>query len=172
MTQKKGILFDLDQTLVDTSSLYGLRKQRNWRVVFERIHLTKLYPGIKELLNELKEHYKIGIVTSSISKYAEKVIRHHQIPIPLFAAYHDTAEHKPHPAPILLGIKKLGCLANDTISIGDETRDVIAAQRAGAVAIAVTWGLDSQDDLKNTEPFAIANNIPQLRQILLSEKEV
>ena len=33
----KGIIFDLDMTLVDTSSLLMLRSQRKWGEVYERI---------------------------------------------------------------------------------------------------------------------------------------
>ena len=76
-------------------------------------------------------------------------------------AYHDTRKQKPSAEPILQGISKLGLLPNEVLSIGDEEKDIIATNKAGAISVLVAWGsrIDSNykanyhcksvDELKN-----------------------
>ncbi|MBC7282719.1 HAD family hydrolase [Hoeflea sp.] len=74
----------------------------------------------------------------------------------------DTAERKPHPAPILLGLERAGGEAADSIYVGDGPQDVLAARAAGMDCIAVTYGFYSLDDLKPLDPAAIAGTIEEL----------
>jgi len=136
----KGIIFDLDMTLVDTSSLLTMRDQRLWNQVYQNISKTKIYDGVLNLLDQLKDGVKAGIVTSSPRTYAERVIDYHGLNIQLLTAYHDTQKHKPHADPILDGISKLGLKPYEVISIGDEEKDIIASNNAGAKSVLVKWG--------------------------------
>ena len=47
-----SVLFDLDMTIVDTSSLLGLRKQRRWNDVYAQLNKTKI---IKAKLGNVKK---------------------------------------------------------------------------------------------------------------------
>ena len=47
--QQKGIIFDLDQTLVDTSAFEKLRQDRNWNAINERMDNLEVSPQILEL---------------------------------------------------------------------------------------------------------------------------
>ncbi|MBT6048132.1 MAG: HAD-IIIA family hydrolase [Candidatus Scalindua sp.] len=134
-----GIIFDLDMTLVDTSLLISFRQNRQWRKVYANIPDTKIYTGIIDLLIDLKSMYKVGIVTSSPRKYANKIIINHSIDIPILVAYHDTDFHKPSPEPILFGCHKLDCKPSEVISIGDDINDIIASNSAGATSVLVSW---------------------------------
>ena len=104
-----GFLFDLDQTLIDSSTALTLRKSRSWPQVYALIRGFKCYDGVAELLALLTEReVPHGIVTSSPAPYCLKVIEHHQLRITKPVCYHDTADHKPHSAPIAKGIERLG----------------------------------------------------------------
>jgi phosphoglycolate phosphatase len=56
--------------------------------------------------------------------------------------------------------------AKDAAMVGDEIRDVVAAQAAGVRSIAVTWGLCSAKDLAEMKPTAIATTARELLDIL------
>ena len=49
----KGVIFDLDMTLVDTSSLKQLRTKRRWPQVYDRLDETKLFEGVSNLIDNL-----------------------------------------------------------------------------------------------------------------------
>ena len=125
-----GVLFDLDQTLVDTSSLKTLRDRRMWRNVPHSLHLTRVCDGAQELIEALQtEGMPLGIVTSAPRMYAEQVIGYHGLNIEVLTAYHDTRAHKPAAAPVLHGMKALN--ASSGVYIGDAEIDRAAAIAAG-----------------------------------------
>jgi len=139
----KGIIFDLDMTLVDTSCLEELRSQRLWSKVYSEIKNTTIYEGVPELISELKHYYKVGVVTASPRPYAERVIDYFSLNIPVLSAYHDTKKHKPHSEPIIKGCQVLQLEAEEVISIGDEIKDVIASNSAGVASSYVSWGTNT-----------------------------
>jgi len=136
---RQGIIFDLDMTLVDTSNLASLRKQRLWKQVYSHIAETATFPGVGELIRELSEIYKVGVVTTSPRPYAERVVQFHSLPISVLAAYHDTANHKPHPEPLLYACQILGLAPSMTVSIGDELSDFKASSSAGMEYFHALW---------------------------------
>jgi phosphoglycolate phosphatase-like HAD superfamily hydrolase len=78
----------------------------------------------------------------------------------------DTIERKPHPAPILLGLKRAGSAATDAVYVGDGPHDVVAAQAAGISSIAVTYGFYSAAEMSSLGADQVAHDIPELARIL------
>jgi len=167
LDRHSGIIFDLDMTLVDTSSLSSLREKRFWNRVYEKIPTTTIFQDIINLIQYLKEFYSLGIVTSSPGVYAKKIIEYHNLTIPLLITYHDTKNHKPHPEPILKGCEQLGLPPSKVISVGDDFKDIEASNRAGCTSIFVSWN-DSCTACQQAD-YNITN-ITQLRDLLLGEK--
>ena len=163
MVKHEGILFDLDLTLVDSSILFELRERRLWSEVYKNIPKTKVYEGVHEMIDELIPSYKLGIVTSSPRTYAERLTSFHGIEIPVLTAYHDTQKHKPHANPILDGISKLGLKPNEVISIGDEEKDIIASNNAGATSVLASWRNNGSN---NHEANYHCKSIDELKIIL------
>ena len=158
----KGIIFDLDMTLVDTSSVFQLRSKRKWSEVYNRLDETKLFDGISNLIAFSKRKYKIGIVTSSPRKYAERLIDFHDLNIPVLSGYHDTQKHKPDPEPITYGVKILGLQPESVIYVGDEISDIYATKAANCRAVGVTWGIGSINEIDRAQPDFIAMNVSEL----------
>lgn len=128
-----AVIFDLDLTLVDTSSLTDLRAARNWPAVYKGIPWTTLYPGVRELLDEcLDLGLKLGIVTTAPSTYCAKVVEFHQIPVECRVCYHDVPRGriKPHPDQMLLCSERLGVPPSQCLAIGDDPRDIASAEAA------------------------------------------
>jgi len=141
----RGVVFDLDETLVDTSPLSGLREERNWRGAVQRLHLTHVYPNIRETLQYLREHaIPWAVVTTSVSYYARSVLDHHGIDCHELIAYHDV-EPKPSPAPICLAIERLGVACANSLGVGDSEYDLKAYRAAGIQALGAGWTSDLWD---------------------------
>lgn len=144
----KSIIFDLDLTLVDTSSLEELRKRREWDKVYSLIPTTSLYDGIREVLDIIqKNNIKVAIVSTSPRPYIEKIVSFHNIPIQHIIGFHDAKPIKPHPAPMLKALELLGCSAQDVISFGDRVVDIQSSNDAGIESVACFWGTNEKTEL-------------------------
>lgn len=166
------IIFDLDQTLIDSSSVKLLRDRRKWNEVYPKIPQLLPYEGITELLQKLIGRVPIGIVTSSPKSYCQRIINHNNWCFDTVVCYHDTSNHKPHPAPILKAIESLECENKNVISIGDEAKDIIASRRAGVISIASLWGTSYRADLLGANPDYTAETVDALSKLLFEEMDI
>jgi HAD superfamily hydrolase (TIGR01549 family) len=158
-----GILFDLDQTLIDSRCIKSLRDSRDWKKVFDNLHTVKEYEGISDLLSGLhEENIKIGIISSSPTHYCEKIVLQNKWAIDAVVGYHDTTNHKPNPEPIFLGLKKIEISKEHVLSIGDLPKDIIASKTAGVKSVGAAWGCDNIADLVAVSPDIICYSVEEL----------
>ncbi len=163
-----GILIDLDQTLIDSQLAEKLRRNRQWTDVYKIIPQLHPYPGITELIEELKDiGVPICIVTSSPRPYCERIIKHCGWKIDATVCYHDTIKHKPHPEPIQKGLISLGLKPSTTVAIGDAAKDTEAARAAGVMTIGALWGSLEKNLLIASKPDIICATVQEVREILL-----
>lgn len=146
------LIIDLDDTLADTSRLASYRDSRRWRDCASNLHLTGQFVGAAEALCELATSgVKIGIVTASPSNYANTVLKYHNIKYDVLIAYHDCSPRKPHPAPILMCIDRLGGSVEGSVGVGDAAKDAEAYSRAGIPAFGAGWSPHLDNDAKWTK---------------------
>jgi phosphoglycolate phosphatase-like HAD superfamily hydrolase len=172
MPSKLGVIFDLDQTLVDSLAAEPLRRSRDWPAVYKLVPSFRPYDGICELLVELNtRNVPVCIVTNGQSRYAGLVLKHCNIPISELVCYHDVpkGEHKPHPTPIRLGIAKLQLEPKYVVAVGDDPKDVVAAKAAGVLAVGVTWGTVDKAALLAAKPDFVCPDVASLREFLLAK---
>jgi HAD superfamily hydrolase (TIGR01549 family) len=125
------IIFDFDQTLVDTSSVEHLRAARNWKAVMAQASKLPVYDGINELIQELyKAGQTIAIVTKSPDMVPKAFIKAHGWPIKIVVGYHHVKNRKPHPEGLLLAMSKAGALPDKTYHVGDQPQDTEASRGA------------------------------------------
>lgn len=162
-----GVIFDLDQTLIDSSLAESYRNNYKWDKVYELIPQFRIYDGMEKVFEFLKNN-KIPtcIVTSSPSNYCIKVINHWSLPSLPPVCYHSTVNKKPHPEPILMAIQKLGVNKSKILSVGDRTVDIIASNAAGVKSVACTWGAHSEELLRQQKPSFIITKPQELIPIL------
>lgn len=115
-------------------ALYGEQLQRSE---------ARLYPDMAGLLTWLKQRgIAWGVVTNKPLAYAGVLMRQlglaEQCDV-LICPDH-VSETKPHPEPLLLACRKLGCGPDTAIYVGDHPRDIEAGQRAGMHTAAAAWG--------------------------------
>jgi pyrophosphatase PpaX len=117
---------------------------RVYREHNEPLHETlECCAGMEDVLVTLKERgHRLGIVTAKRRLTADLAFA--RLPIEhLFETVvggDETAEHKPHPAPLLLALERLGAKPEDAVYVGDSPFDMQAAKAAGLHAIGVSWG--------------------------------
>jgi phosphoglycolate phosphatase len=102
---------------------------------------TRLFPGIAELLGELRlRDIRWGVVTNKATRFTEQILLSLQLK-PDCVACGDTTPHlKPHPASLLHAAEQLKLPPGNCYYLGDDLRDMKAARAAGMHPIAVEWG--------------------------------
>ena len=133
-------LFDLDGTLMDTSGIASVRQARQWKECVRRMRETTIYPGIADLLTTIRQQGgKIGVVTTSVSFYAEAALRHHKLPYDTLVAYHDVKNTKPAPDCYLLALQRLAGIPQNAVGVGDDEVDANSLRAANLRSIGAGW---------------------------------
>ncbi|PWV55527.1 HAD family hydrolase [Chitinophaga sp. S165] len=162
-----GVIFDLDQTIVDSSIAEHLRRQGNWGSVYPLIPKFALYPGIHEAFAYLRQkQIPVAIVTSSPSIYCGKVTSHFNVSCDNRVCYHDTKLRKPHPAPFHLALQKMGIDTKNVISFGDSPHDISASHAADIASVACLWGTDDRDAIIKASPHYIIERSEDLPEFM------
>ena len=134
----------------------------------EREDTLSLFPGVPELLSELKERgYQLAVATGKPRRGLDRALQASGIG-PLFAASRcgDETHPKPHPAMLLELLAKLQLGAPQMLMIGDTSHDLVMAASAGVDAVAVTYGAHPEDSLRAFAPRACVSSVVELRQWL------
>lgn len=133
-------------------------------------HLVKVFDGIRDMvLGLVAQGRRVSLVTNKGIERTLIDLDVAQIPPQTFSTIvtaEDTIERKPHPAPILLGLSRLGANPNDGVYVGDGPHDIEAARAAGLSAVAVTYGFYARKDLVPYAPDSIADNVAELCAVL------
>jgi phosphoglycolate phosphatase-like HAD superfamily hydrolase len=162
------IIFDFDQTLVDTSPVESLRAQQNWKAVMTQAPRLKVYDGINTLLSDLYDAGQIlAIVTKSPDMVPKAFIKQHAWPIAIVIGYHHVKRRKPDPEGLLLAMQKAGASVVDTYHIGDQPEDTYASRAAGVRAIGSAWGVTDMTALQASKPDHLFTTVADLRRLLL-----
>ena len=139
----KGVILDLDQTIVDSTLASLARRRRDWREVYSLIPKFRTYDGVREFIDIAKRHgIKIGIVSTAPHVYVQKVLTSHYIYWDVIVGYHDAAPIKPHPAPMLKAIHLMDLKPDQVISFGDRYVDEKSSMSAGIRFVRCLWGSD------------------------------
>jgi HAD superfamily hydrolase (TIGR01549 family) len=163
----KAIIFDLDQTLIDSYSGKLYRTNGQWKKVYGMLGSFKPYPGVDKLITKINDSpHKISIVTSNPHEYCSKIINLWGWKIDEIVTREDVDNLKPNPEPFILAQKKLEIDPESIISIGDQAKDIIASRRAGIKAIAALWGAKDIELLLSTNPHIVCKSIQSLYIIL------
>lgn len=162
------IIFDFDQTLVDTSPVEALRAARRWRDVMAQAPKLRVYDGIGDLLAELHaKGRKLAIVTKSPDMVPKAFIKLHKWPIDIVVGYHQVKKRKPDPEGLFLAMQQAGSSARETFHVGDQPEDTEASRAAQVAAIGSAWGIADKTALKASKPDRIFDSVSELRAFLL-----
>lgn len=114
--------------------------------------LISLFPGMKELLQTLKqEGYKLGLVTSRLKGTTMQGLEKYEIKdyFDVVITADDTTKHKPDPEPILITLDRLGSEPEHSIMVGDSLFDIGCARNAAVKSVLVSWAMAVSEEEKN-----------------------
>jgi len=135
----------------------------------EGIFNAQLMPWCLEALRWLKDKgLKIGIVSSNSEGVINKILRLHGLDsfIDAVIARDICYRLKPHPDQFIACIKKIGCKPQNTVAVGDTSRDMIAAKEAGILAIGILTGLTNKEGLLAAGAAKIIRDLHELPEAL------
>lgn len=163
-----SLIFDLDQTLIDSRLAEAKRKARQWRLVYPLISKFTTYDGMADVLGKLRvNEIPYCIVTTSPSIYCQKVCTAWDIHPSYMVCYHDVphSQLKPHPASMLKAIHLLGVEPPDILSFGDRDIDILASNSAGVSSVACLWGTDDKARLLAAKPVYTIERPSQILEL-------
>jgi phosphoglycolate phosphatase len=134
----------------------------------EREDTLGLFPGVPELLSELKERgHRLAVATGKPRRGLEKAFLASGIGS-FFAASRcgDETRSKPDPLMLLELMRELRLGAADMLMVGDTSHDLGMAKSAGVDAVAVGYGAHSIESLSAWQPRACVGSVGELRQWL------
>ena len=189
MSHIKDIMNDLSQKFnfkkIDENNLEELRGKRTQEVfkaigvplvkipiVLKRVRTIftqkikdfKPIKGIKETLIQLNEKgFQLGIITSSPLNNVNKFLKNNNLDLFDFIYSERNIFQKDRKMLRLLKKKKLE--PNQVFYVGDETRDIEAARKAGVKTVAVTWGFNNEAVLRGYKPDFLVKQPKDLTKI-------
>ncbi len=109
---------------------------------------SRPFPGVAEVLSALQgAGVPWGVVTNKPAALARPLLEALDLHAAAVVCGDDLPRAKPYPDPIFAAAEELGVAPADCLTIGDARRDIEAATRAGAGALAALFGyLHAGDD--------------------------
>ncbi len=133
------------------------------RANIERLQLIE---GMREALVEMRNHVgSFGILTSNTTANVDVFLRNHELR-ELFEFVSSTSKLTGK-ARHLKAIRKTFSLKSaEMLYVGDELRDVKAAQKAGIPHAAVSWGFNSRESLAAAKPTYLFDHPTEFHRLL------
>jgi phosphoglycolate phosphatase-like HAD superfamily hydrolase len=146
-----AFLFDLDRTLVDSTSPDQWPEARVRPRTRQDLDRVKAFAVTSETApHEIPGHLKqrghpVAVVSSFPRRCAEQVLDAFGIAHDVLVAFEDTGEHTPHPAPLVRAAEQLRVRAAAGCFVGSDPVDVEASFRAGMLSIIAGWSMGPAD---------------------------
>lgn len=140
----------------------------NHRKIFEKnrkLYVPELFPNVKETLAALRgKGFVLTLASSRLAASLQRFLV--DLGIEEYFSYVLGADSvdkaKPDPEPVLKTMRELGFSPSETIVVGDMPVDVLMGKRAGAMAVAVTYGNAGVSELEKVAPDYIIDDISAL----------
>lgn len=128
-----------------------------------------MFEGVKETLECLhKKGVNLSIATSrgrdTLSIFLKELEIEHLFTFS--ACCEDVTNHKPSPDVVNLVLENVGVSKEKALVVGDTIYDVGMGKNAGCESCAVTYGNNTLEQLKSSEPEYIIDNFSDLIQIV------
>ncbi len=130
------------------------------------IGTVQLFPGITDVVQDLKQAgFRHGIVSSNSTSNILQCLQHNGADT-LFGDVCGTSQLFGKERRIRTALKQFGVPAKQCLYVGDEVRDIEAAQASGVAVGCVGWGLNSPKVLDEHSPMFVAAEAGDLPQLI------
>jgi len=129
------------------------------------IENSKEYPHIRETLENLN-HFKKAVISNKREVLSKRLLEELDLEkyFNLIVGSDTAGERKPSPVPVLYVISKLNVRPEESIVVGDSYYDIKAGKMAGAKTVAVTYGYQPKELLKEAD--YLINDLRELVPLL------
>ena len=132
---------------------------------------SNLFPGLGELVDQLDRNTRPwGVVTNKPAYLTDPLLDRLALAARSACTVSgDTLpQRKPDPAPLLHACELAGLLPQNTVYVGDASRDIEAGRNAGMATVAAGYGyITPDDDARSWGADLVAADTAELTQILL-----
>lgn len=130
---------------------------------------VQLFPGASELIDDLHDqNISMYILSRNTSDTINRVLRRYDLEDKIKVLPRRKSSFGSKTRAISLFVRSNNLDKQSVWMIGDETRDIQAAKRAGVNSIAVTWGLQDESILKTYKPTHTVHTMTELGAIIRS----
>ncbi len=139
---------------------------RSQKELHRRLGDVDLFPGIRELVRELKdEGFGLGILTSNSRENVQKLLRARDLDI--FDFIHSESNLFGKNRALLHLMRVHGLKREEVVYVGDEMRDIDACRRIQVSIIAVSWGFHRREMLLGRKPDYLVDSPEEIRSIMM-----
>jgi HAD superfamily hydrolase (TIGR01509 family) len=131
------------------------------REMSKYIPKLKSFPHLKTVLKTLSKNHSLSILTTNSVENVQSFLYKNKLD-KFFKFIHSELAFLGKHRKLKKVISKYHLDPQQTLYIGDETRDIEAAKKAGIKSVAVTWGYEARKLLKHSNPNVIVSNPRQL----------
>jgi phosphoglycolate phosphatase-like HAD superfamily hydrolase len=136
------------------------------RAMGKAIYDVPVFAGMGKVIEQLHaEGHELMIVSSNNNRNIKRSLKQHHL-YKYFTDIYGNAGFFGKRRAIRSILWRNSLQAKDTVYIGDEARDVVAAKAANVRSIAASWGFDKAEILASHGPTAIAHTPQDIVRIL------
>jgi phosphoglycolate phosphatase-like HAD superfamily hydrolase len=132
----------------------------------------QLISGVREMLESLRNHYPLSIISARGQKSTYKFLFQFEL-LSYFisVATGQTCIHtKPYPDPIEWAAARMGVPPSTCLMVGDTAVDILTGKKAGAQTVGVLCGFGDKNELERAGADLILDNTSDLVGYLLNSK--
>jgi phosphoglycolate phosphatase len=138
--------FTKEESYIAPKNFYELYK--------EKISLISIHDILRETILQLKDQFKLVIVSSTFSSYISDFLKKEKL-LEYFSEILGADVHKSKTVKINNILKKYDTSPKDAVLITDTLGDILEAKNCNVPSIAVTWGLHERKVLEEGNPIKI-----------------
>ena len=130
---------------------------------------TVLFENVKSTLDNLKNQgFYMAIASSKPKRILDKMVTYFNLEgfKYVLGTGESNFKHKPNPEVVNYIIDKLNVDKEDAVIIGDSKSDILTGKNAGIDTIAVTYGYDKIENLKEANPTYIIDDFKEILDII------
>jgi HAD superfamily hydrolase (TIGR01509 family) len=138
-----------------------------WRIHYAK-HPSKLVSGARKVLQSLSRRHVLGLVTSGDRERVSRQLREFRLTRAFRARVcgGDTLEKKPHPAPLLMAVRKMKLQVRECVYVGDTPEDLEMARAAAMRAVAILGPFPTEKRLRAAKPEFLLERLEDLPALI------
>ncbi len=124
-----------------------------------------LYPGVVEGINQLQNlGIALACITNKSARFSAPLLKHFDLlrHFEILVSGDTLKYQKPSPQPLLHAALELGHGVSQTLMVGDSIHDINAARAAKMPVVAVSYGYNHGQDIREANPDAVIEQLDQL----------